>query len=116
MTGAGELNRRLVVRKRVSVGEDDHGATQYDYAPQEPSLACRRRDLSSAERMRADGLGSALAARFRVRDCTETRAIDANDQVEVDGVIWDLMGPPMQVAEPGPRFLELTGKAALTDG
>jgi SPP1 family predicted phage head-tail adaptor len=116
MIRAGDLDRQLVVRKRVQAGTDDHGAAVYDWPPQDPVFA-KRDDASDGERMRAEGIGSTLMTRFIVRDDPEIRALTADDRVEeVDGLLYDVLGVKEPKGYHRGEALEITGKAALTDG
>lgn len=108
---AGELDREVVIVKRVAGARDAGGHPTISWNDLAPIWA-KRTDVSDGERLRAQGLGATLNARFLVR-VEDAGAINAQDRIRdvAANETFDLVG----VKRLGVDGLELTA-ARAADG
>lgn len=90
MAAAGKLDRRVQFR-RATLADDG-----FQQAPTWANLGnpvwAEKKDVSDAERVRAQEVNAQLTTRFRVRRSTFTEGITPKDQLVCEGVAYEITG------------------------
>lgn len=109
MTTAGNLDRRIAIKRRMRVGDDGHGNYIYEWVPL-ATVSASRADVSDTERAAYGGIVSELVSRFVIRAGGPAGTVGAADRLDYDGETWDIMGVK-ETKQGRNRFLEITAKA-----
>ncbi|MEM9786789.1 MAG: phage head closure protein [Pseudomonadota bacterium] len=96
--------RHTITILRLSRSTDGFGAV--DSFASVGTLRARKRDLSDAERYRADEIASAVMTRFQVRDSALAASITPKDRIECEGRTFNVTG--VKAVGDGSRFIEIT--------
>lgn len=102
---AGDLNRRIQIRRATSVPDGLGGETE-TWADLGSPIAAMRRDVSDGERLSAAAWDNKLVTRFTVRSSAFSKGIKRTDRLTHEGITYVIDG----IKEvPGRRaFLEIT--------
>lgn len=92
MQAAGSLDRRIRVLQYIAGGLNGFGEPAAPTWQQIAVLSASKKDVSDGERVNAQGVGANLTTRFVVRSSTVTRAVKAQDRIECDGRVYDIVG------------------------
>ena len=85
---AGERDKRLRFERSALV--DDGFARTEVWSPYRTVWGSRE-DLSDGERWRANAVGSAVTARFRVRWSADMSAVTRSDRIICDGITFNIV-------------------------
>lgn len=105
MIGAGTLDRRITLRRKV---ETNTGLGVTEAWSDLGTIWASRKDVSDGEKVAAGRMMATLAARFVVRSFELTRSLTPKDALIEGGKTFDIMG----IKELDRRgFLEITAEA-----
>ena len=82
---------RRVQFERYTEKDTGFGVTEVWAAHGSP-VPAERRDVSDAERMRANEVQAHITSRFRVRSSAFTRDISPKDRLTCEGLVYDISG------------------------
>ncbi|MFN7177117.1 MAG: phage head closure protein [Thermaurantiacus sp.] len=111
MAGAGNLDRRIVIRHRPVTGRNAINEPVFGSAVDTP-LWAGRRDASDGERLAAAQVGAHIETRFLVRSSTFSKSIQPKWELLHDGRSYNITGIK-ETAHGRHRFLEIS---AVTSG
>jgi SPP1 family predicted phage head-tail adaptor len=90
MTGAGDLDRRVIV-ERYATQLNDFNEPELVWSPAY-TLWASYSAVSDAEKLSAGQINSSLSARFVIRSSAASRTIDSKDRLRFDGAEWEITG------------------------
>ena len=98
---------RRVQFRRAALSQGGFGQVE-TWANHGPVTPAEKRDVSDAERMRANEIQAHITTRFRVRWSAFTAGLTPKDRLICEGLVYDISG----IKEIGRReFLEITAGA-----
>jgi SPP1 family predicted phage head-tail adaptor len=100
-----ELDRRVTLLRK-SVTRDAANSPVEAWVTLATVWASKK-DVSDAERVRAEEIGASITARFQIHKTTEVASLSARDRVQLAGLTYDISG----VKEIGRERLEITATA-----
>lgn len=106
---AGNLNRRIQVRRNFGTDSDGAGNVAVDWQDHGPLLFARRRDVSDAERLSAGAWDNKLVTRFIIRATAFGRSIARYDRIVHEGITFEIDG--IKEVPDNRGFLEITAKS-----
>lgn len=115
---AGRLDRRVKILRRLASSDDGYGTQPGDWALLAERWASVRPRMGK-ENPEAGGMTARAVTSFWLRFDEVTREITELDAVELDGVRYEIVVPPLQVGRrEGIELLAVAGSpsAPLADG
>ena len=85
-----KLDRRVQF-ERYTATDDGFGVVEAWSAHGSP-VPAEKRDVSDAERMRANEIQASITSRFRVRSSAFTRDLSPKDRLTCEGLVYDISG------------------------
>ena len=82
---------RRVQFERYTATDDGFGVVE-TWAAHGSPVPAERRDVSDAERMRANEVQAHITSRFRVRSSAFTRDLSPKDRLTCEGLVYDISG------------------------
>ena len=105
MTGAGGLDRRVVIERYTST-TGAFNESEKTWAPL-TTIWAGYMPVSDGERLSSGQVNSALTARFTVRSSIESRTIDSKDRLTFDSGTWEITGVK-ETSEGRRRYREIS--------
>lgn len=105
MSGAGDLDRRIIVERfsATTNGLNEEVKTWATFI----NVAAGRSDVSDGERFAAGQVGASLMSRFKIRSSINAKTVTPEDRISYDGDLWNILGIK-ETKEGRNRFLEIT--------
>jgi SPP1 family predicted phage head-tail adaptor len=108
---AGELDRRIELRRATTVTDATGGETRTWFAI--ATVWASKQDVRDAERVRAQEVGATITTRFQIRWSSDVADLDASDELVCEGRTYAIEA----VKEIGRRDgLEITAAARAERG
>lgn len=106
MTGAGALDRRIVIERLTEGSQNGFGEPSATWSTF-VTLWAQRRDVSDSEKVAAGQRDTARISRFTIRSSSDAKSISSLDRISCDEALWNILGVK-ETAEGRNRFIELT--------